>query len=104
MPYDYLNDPTVRMYYEKWIKLPTFFTGHPSDEERFYKFVKACVRYARTTDEDIIKVLDTQLLRSNMKASMREQVEINEFSYLKEIDRFVVRFSDIVWYEATQLE
>ena len=33
-------------YYQAWINGPTLF-DHPCDVGRFYKFVKACLRYSR---------------------------------------------------------
>ena len=36
----------IEKYYKGWIKWPTLLQAHP-DRERFYRFVKACIRYSR---------------------------------------------------------
>ena len=37
----------VEKYYRSWINGPTLF-DHPNDRDRFYRFVKATMRYARS--------------------------------------------------------
>jgi hypothetical protein len=101
---NYMTDPTVLKYYEQWAKLPTLFTRHYLDDRRFYRFVKACIEYGRSTGEELMKVLTTNYLREKLRDSMHAQLEINEFVYLTEIDKIILRFEDIVWYEATPLD
>ena len=42
---NYMLDPVVRQYYDRWMESPTCF-GYPYDAQRFYQFVKACVDWA----------------------------------------------------------
>ena len=65
MAINYMNSPKVRSYYEQWAQSPTVFSGQPLDEERFYKFVKACVKYAKARHLDTRK-LDMEGLRSRL--------------------------------------
>jgi hypothetical protein len=37
----------IDRYFLAWIRIDTWHTAHPSDMERFYKFVKALKRYSR---------------------------------------------------------
>ncbi len=37
----------MRKYYKAWLNTTTLL-GHPQDVDKFYRFVKACVRYGRT--------------------------------------------------------
>ena len=42
---------SVQYYFDSWINLDTWATGHPLDDERFYRFVKAyssCTRKYRS--------------------------------------------------------
>jgi hypothetical protein len=39
--------PIVKQVFAKWVKMPTWYTGHALDEERFYGFVWAAARYCR---------------------------------------------------------
>ena len=38
--------PLVTKYYNEWLSAYTLL-GHPNDEEKFYRFVKACTTYCR---------------------------------------------------------
>ena len=42
----YTMSSLIRKYYESWLNGPTLF-DHPNDEERFYRFTKACLKYGR---------------------------------------------------------
>jgi hypothetical protein len=39
--------PLVKRHFDKWIKCGTWHTGHPADQERFYRFVWAVVSFSR---------------------------------------------------------
>jgi hypothetical protein len=101
---NYMRDSNVKNYFEQWVKSPTRFTGHATDEERFHKFVKTCIGYARNADKDIERVLTTDSLRLSIYEFMKSQGEIAEHIYHDEANRFIWRFADIVKYEATKLE
>jgi len=44
--------PIVGRYFDAWINCDTWYTGHRNDEERFYKFVKAVLRYCKRRPSD----------------------------------------------------
>jgi len=50
----YYMHELIEKYYKQWIASPTLL-GHSLDCERFYKFVKACIRYSkhRSAKQDI---------------------------------------------------
>lgn len=39
--------PVVGNYFHGWIRLSTWASGHGSDDERFFRFVKATLRFMR---------------------------------------------------------
>jgi len=88
------------MYYEQWVMSPTVFSGQPLDDERFYKFVKACIGYAKTKNIDSRK-LDKELLRSRLYDAFSSEIDKSRY---EATNKFVSRFTDILWYEATKLE
>jgi len=45
--------PVVGRYFDAWIKLQTWDSGHQLDQQRFYRFVKAIVRYSRRRPSSI---------------------------------------------------
>jgi hypothetical protein len=50
--------PIVEKAFRKWINTPTWYTGHPCDEERFYRFVWTIVRFSRRPpSESLIREL-----------------------------------------------
>jgi hypothetical protein len=100
MPNNYMYDPFVNMYYVQWAKSTTVFSGHALDDERFYKFVKACIGYAKTRHIDCQK-LDTELLRSNLYDAFSLGIDKSRYEI---INKFISRFSDIIWYEATKFD
>ncbi len=102
MAESYMEDETVRRYYEGWIDKPTAFTGHHLDDERFYKFVKACVQFAR--GGDIRKTLVTSVLRPSLVDSFSSHSGMSESVYRDECDKVVSRFEELVAYEATNLD
>jgi hypothetical protein len=100
MPNDYLNNPTVRMYFEQWVISSTVFSGRAADDERFYRFIKACIGYAKTKNIDTRK-LDKELLRSHLYDAFSSEIDKSRF---EATNKFVSRFSDIIWYEATKID
>jgi hypothetical protein len=51
--------PLVNCYLEAWIGNATWHTFHHTDKTRFYRFVKAAIRYSRTsiTGDDLKELL-----------------------------------------------
>ena len=96
-----MSDPTVQKYYKQWANLSTFFTGHAADEERFHKFVRACVEYAKTKEIDL-KKLDIEVLRSNLTNAFAAQ-GVNSVNSKDWVSKFIIRFQDITWYEDTTI-
>jgi len=39
--------PNVRRAFERWVRASTWYTGHPLDERRFYRFVWAVLEFSR---------------------------------------------------------
>lgn len=55
--------PLIKEYYDSWLVGPFLFS-HPSEEEKFYKFVKACCRYGKNSK------LSGQWLREHLKQDL----------------------------------
>jgi hypothetical protein len=45
------RSPVVRRMFQQWIKSETWYTGYACDQDRFYRFVWAVVRYSRRRPE-----------------------------------------------------
>ena len=63
----YKMSPLIKKYYESWLNGPALF-DHPNDEERFYRFTKACLRYGR-------KHLNGQWLRYFLRKDLLEKYD-----------------------------
>lgn len=81
--------PLIEKYYKAWIDGPTLF-NHPNDEERFYRFVKACVRYGR-------KRRNGQWLRHFLEEDLRDKYDA-EYTE-QQIQNAVSLFDHLVDYE-----
>jgi hypothetical protein len=93
---NYMDDETVRKYYQTWALSPT---THPMDMEKFYKFVKACVRFAG--HEDLGRKLDITYLRAHLYDSFHDKY--TEEYYDKFTHKIVVLFEHLRDYEDTTL-
>ena len=93
---NYMDDETVRKYYQTWALSPT---THPMDMEKFYKFVKACVRFAG--HEDLGRKLDISYLRLHLYDSFHDKY--NEEYYDEFTHKIVVLFEHLRDYENTTL-
>lgn len=94
----FMKDKTVSKYYTNWIDRPTALSKHVLDEQRFYKFVKACVEFAKHNDLD--KKLDMGYLRLSLYNSLQNK-QIND-EYRDEITHEIVaKFELLRDYEAT---
>lgn len=83
----------VNRYFEAWISQNTWNSSHWLDNERFYRFVKAIIRYSRRkpTENDIrYKIMEIY------KGKLDE-----EFLY-EEAERFTYKYSIILAYERTK--
>lgn len=38
--------PLMKKYYNRWINTPTLL-GNPHDEDKYFQFIKACIKYGR---------------------------------------------------------
>ena len=94
MAENYMADPNVRKYYDRWKTSPT---SHPLDMRNFYKFVKACVQFAG--HEDVRKKLDTSILRLHLYDAFHEQY--SEENYDKFTHKIIVLFETLLDYEDT---
>ena len=93
---NYMRDETVRKYYEAWALSPT---THPADMEKFYKFVKACIRFVG--QGDLGKKLDISYLRLHLYDSFHDkytQEYYDEFTH-----KIVSLFEHLRDYENTTL-
>lgn len=70
----YRMSPLIRKYYQSWLNGPTLF-DHPNDEERFYRFTKACLKYGR-------KHYDGQWLRYFLRQAPLEKYGDDYREYL----------------------
>ena len=92
----YYMHELIEKYYKRWINSPTLI-GHINDRERFYQFVKACVRYSKhwNAKQDI----HTSWLRHFLEEDLRERY--NE-QYLDEIIHKIVSiFEHILEFSET---
>lgn len=92
----YINDETVRKYYDMWISGPTLL-DHPSDRERFYKFVKAGVSYAG--HENVGRKLDTSILRLHLYDDLHDRC--SEEYYDEITHEIIALFEHLLDYEDT---
>lgn len=69
--------PRVKEFYLDWVHGPKLF-GHPYDEQRFYRFVKACIRYSRVR-------LSGEWLRPFLEKDLAGR---NEYTVREAIHRF----------------
>lgn len=84
----------IDRYFLSWICPDTWDTFHPNDMERFYKFVKAIKRYARSN-------YGPKIYQNIIKAVRKEHPNLNE----EHIEEMARKFSSIVHkildYEST---
>lgn len=93
---NYMNDVTIRKYYQRWALSPTI---HAADMENFYKFVKACVRFVG--HGDLGRKLDISHLRAHLYDSFHDKYtreDYDEFTH-----KIVVLFEHLRDYEDTTL-
>jgi len=89
--------PVIGRYYRAWINTPALL-GHPGDEERFYKFVKACVHYGNKNKRRgggwLRKYLQEDLVGKFEQAYLESTIAEAEslFDHLLEYEK--VRFPD----------
>jgi hypothetical protein len=59
----YFSD-SVDKHLINWVNKDTWHTGHPYDDERFYKFVEALMKSGYMLDEPELRVRITRAIRS----------------------------------------
>ena len=74
--------PVVSRYFDVWIINDTWDSGHRLDRERFYRFVKAVVRYSRKIPSpgDIQELIEQQWQKTRSPKAL--QAAADEFSSL----------------------
>jgi len=83
----------ISRYYFAWISGITLF-GNLSDEQRFYRFVKACRRYSRTR-------INGAWLRFHLEKDLT--TKIKDLKYFQEVVQKAVHFFDAIMdYEETK--
>lgn len=88
----YKMSPRIVTYYRHWINSPTLF-NHPCDRERFYKFVKACIRFSR-------KKLVGQWLRYFLEKDLPYKFKDKDFIET-EIQKAVSLFHTLIEFSET---
>lgn len=81
--------PLMRRYYERWLNTPTLLEN-PHDEDKFYQFVKACIRYGH-------KSRSGSWLRGFLEKDIKGLFHEDHAQYL--ISKAVSIFDHIVEYE-----
>ncbi len=100
---DFLNDKEVYQAYDRWINGPTLF-DHFDDEQRFYDFVIACVRYVKykhhfVKKEVAWKSINMDTLRKRLEIHFAE-LKANNFSAFDErVHEILVKFETLIEYE-----
>ena len=83
----------VGRYFDAWIRLDTWDSGHALDNERFFRFVEAVARYShRPPVSREIRTLILKRWRGQRAGS----------SLRKAADRFVARYDTLLAYEKTR--
>jgi len=85
--------PIVRRYFDAWISLDTWDSFHALDMERFYRFVKAVVRYSRHQRPSSTRIRAFIIERWK---GQREEAELN-----KEADHVAELYQTLLEYERT---
>ncbi len=93
---NYMKDQSIKEYYDKWINGPTLLE-HILDRERFYRFVKACVKYAGC--QNIRKKIGTQILRASLYDDLHEGC--SQEAYEDITSEIVELFESLLEYEET---
>ena len=83
----------ISKYYWNWLNGPKLF-GDLSDEQRFYRFVKSCIRYCRSR-------VDGYWLRGYLEKDLSDKYHDEEYRE-QIIQKAVSLFDHIVDYENTQ--
>ena len=76
--------PVVGRYFDAWICQDSWDSGHPTDTERFYRFVKAVARYSRSRapSQADIHALIVQRWRGQGVDRVELDTRANEFAEL----------------------
>jgi len=93
---NYMKDQNVNECYDMWINSPTLL-DHGLDRERFYRFVKACVKYAGY--QNIRKKIDTSILRTSLYNDLHEKC--SQEGYDDITSEIVELFESLLEYEET---
>jgi hypothetical protein len=99
---NYMLDTQIQAQFDKWINSPTLL-DHTLDRERFYRFVKYCVKFARrkVRNKPIASILKADLFKMSLieKYKIRYSVNLNPDI----VSQAVILFPTLVEYENTPL-
>lgn len=99
---NYMLDTEVQNHFDKWIDSPTLL-DHTLDRERFYRFVRYCVKFARSRvrNKPLQSILKADLFRESLieKCKIRSSEKLNPDI----VSQAVSLFSRLVEYENTPL-
>ena len=82
----------IEKYYRAWINSSTLFS-HPNDEQKFYQFVKACLRYGR-------KRRNGQWLKYFLEKDLKEKY-VDDY-YEEQLQNAILLFDHFMEYERTK--
>ena len=91
-----MKDQDVKEHYDKWINGPTLLE-HILDRARFYRFVKACVKYAGC--QNIRKKIGTQILKASLYDDLHGKYSQKDYENTR--DEIVELFERLLEYEET---
>ena len=97
---DYMQDSEISKFYKEWRHGATSF-DHILDRERFYRFVKSCVRHVGKGD--LRRELDIDILKAYLYDDLAELRQNNYPAYEKEVHKIIVLFETLLEYEDTNL-
>ena len=103
---NYMGDKLIAIYYDRWIHGETLFANFHA-KERFYKFVKACVRYVKNLKfvkrQEGWKRLDIDILKAHLYDDLAELREKNYDAYDETVFKIICLFETLLEYEKTSL-
>ncbi len=86
--------PLIKKYYDSWLVGPLLFS-HPSEEEKFYKFVKACCRYGKRSD------LSGKWLREHLRKDL-PKVYADKKYIKQQIEKAISLFEKLKHFQQTR--
>jgi hypothetical protein len=97
---NFMKDPNVRRYYESWVHREVPLGTNLLDREYFYRFVKACVKYAGRGK--LRRKLNTDLLKLSLYDDWHERYPEDVYDEMK--FQAAVLFEELLEYEDTTID